>query len=104
MRLFTLRVVPRDALRAWVGASCSRSRLDDPAPVVQQRLGISVWLYPTLEDQLASAFEGDGIIKVGGHRSIKRIADVLLVDDRSHILQDPKDLRFTDHAVIEPVS
>ena len=47
---------------------------------MKHRLRIAVRLFATLEHQVAGSLEGDGIVEIGGHRPIERVADILQVD------------------------
>src|SRR5579859_2135307 len=53
---------------------------------MQDRLGIAVRLRPSFEHQIARCLEGDGIIEMAGHRAIKLVALILVIDHGGHPL------------------
>src|SRR5690606_31012608 len=61
-------------------------------PRVQHRLGIAARLLAALEDEIERGEEGDGVVEVGRHRPIERIAGILAVDYCRHALHRLHDL------------
>ena len=67
-------------------------------------LGVPVGLLPTIENQIKRRLKLDAVIEIGGHRSVVRIACILLIDDRRHFLESLNYLIFGNDAVVYPVS
>ena len=57
-------------------------------------LGVPVGLFPTLENQIDRRLKLDTVLEIHSHRSVDRIACILLIDDRRHFLESRDYLIF----------
>src|SRR5262249_10844759 len=54
------------------------------APAMQDWLGVTIRLLGSEQDQVLRGQERDAVVEVGRHGPVRRVAGVLLVDNRSH--------------------